>query len=32
MTGPPATTLIGLPWQLAFALQDDGWTIRNAII
>lgn len=32
MTGLPATTLIGLPWQLAFALQDDGWIIRNAII
>ncbi|GAA4100715.1 site-specific DNA-methyltransferase [Actinomadura miaoliensis] len=32
MTGVPATSLIGLPWQLAFALQDDGWIIRNAIV
>lgn len=32
MTGVPASSLIGLPWQLAFALQDDGWIIRNAIV
>ncbi|MFI0411932.1 DNA-methyltransferase [Actinomadura sp. 3N508] len=32
MTGVPATSLIGLPWQLAFALQDDGWIIRNVIV
>lgn len=32
MTGLPAASLIGLPWQLAFALRDDGWIIRNAII
>src|SRR6266699_1251438 len=24
--------LLGLPWRVAFALQDDGWIIRNAII
>lgn len=24
--------LLGLPWQVAFALQDDGWILRNAII
>jgi site-specific DNA-methyltransferase (cytosine-N4-specific) len=32
LVGLPASTLIGLPWQIAFALQDDGWIIRNAII
>lgn len=24
--------LLGIPWRLAFALQDDGWILRNAII
>jgi len=24
--------LLGLPWRVALALQDDGWTIRNAIV
>jgi site-specific DNA-methyltransferase (cytosine-N4-specific) len=24
--------LLGLPWQVAFALQGDGWILRNAII
>ena len=24
--------LIGIPWRVAFALQDDGWTLRNEII
>jgi len=24
--------LIGLPWRLAFALQDDGWYLRNDIV
>jgi hypothetical protein len=28
----PAKSLVGLPWQIAFALQDDGWIIRNAIV
>jgi DNA modification methylase len=28
----PAKNLLGLPWQVAFALQDDGWILRNAII
>ncbi|GAB3979268.1 site-specific DNA-methyltransferase [Actinoallomurus acanthiterrae] len=32
MTGLPASSLIGLPWQLAFALHDDGWIIRNSIV
>ena len=24
--------LIGIPWRVAFALQDDGWTLRQDII
>ncbi|HVQ91554.1 MAG TPA: site-specific DNA-methyltransferase [Mycobacteriales bacterium] len=24
--------LLGMPWRVAFALQDDGWTVRNAVI
>jgi len=24
--------LLGMPWRVAFALQDDGWTLRNAIV
>lgn len=24
--------LLGIPWRLAFALQDDGWTLRNDIV
>lgn len=24
--------LIGIPWRVAFALQDDGWILRNDII
>ncbi len=39
-TGRPATkanflpekNLLGIPWRVAFALQDDGWILRNAII
>jgi DNA modification methylase len=31
-TGLPAKSLIGLPWRVAFALQDDGWVLRNEII
>lgn len=27
----PYKSLLGIPWRVAFALQDDGWTIRNAI-
>ena len=26
---PPAKNLLGIPWRLAFALQDDGWVLRN---
>lgn len=29
---PPAKNLLGIPWRVAFALQDDGWTLRNAVI
>lgn len=31
-TGVPAKNLLGIPWRTAFALQDDGWILRNAII
>ena len=24
--------LLGIPWRTAFALQDDGWILRNAIV
>jgi DNA modification methylase len=30
--GIHAKNLLGLPWRVAFALQDDGWILRNAII
>lgn len=25
----PAKNLLGIPWRVAFALQDDGWILRN---
>jgi hypothetical protein len=28
----PDKNLLGIPWRVAFALQDDGWILRNAII
>lgn len=28
----PRKSLLGLPWRVAFALQDDGWILRNAVI
>jgi DNA modification methylase len=31
-TGLKSKDLIGLPWRLAFALQDDGWWLRSDII
>ena len=31
-TGMGAKNLLGLPWRVAFALQDDGWILRNAVI
>lgn len=30
--GLPDKNLIGIPWRVAFALQDDGWILRNDII
>lgn len=30
--GLPAKNLIGVPWRVAFALQDDGWILRSDII
>jgi hypothetical protein len=30
--GMHAKNLLGLPWQVAFALQADGWILRNAIV
>jgi site-specific DNA-methyltransferase (cytosine-N4-specific) len=30
--GTQAKNLVGLPWRVAFALQDDGWILRNAIV
>ncbi|NJP25384.1 site-specific DNA-methyltransferase [Microbispora sp. SCL1-1] len=24
--------LLGMPWRVAFALQEDGWILRNAIV
>jgi len=31
-TGLPPKSLIGLPWRVAFALQDRGWVLRSEII
>lgn len=28
----PDKNLIGIPWRVAFALQADGWILRNAIV
>jgi DNA modification methylase len=28
----PAKNLLGMPWRVAFALQDDGWILRNAVV
>lgn len=30
--GTKAKNLIGIPWRVAFALQDDGWMLRSDII
>jgi site-specific DNA-methyltransferase (cytosine-N4-specific) len=30
--GVSAKNLLGLPWRVAFALQADGWILRNAIV
>jgi DNA modification methylase len=29
---PAAKNLFGMPWRVAFALQDTGWVLRNAIV
>lgn len=31
-SGLPPKNLLGIPWRVAFALQDDGWILRNDII
>jgi DNA modification methylase len=31
-TGIPEKNLLGIPWRVAFALQDDGWILRNDIV
>jgi site-specific DNA-methyltransferase (cytosine-N4-specific) len=28
----PMKNLLGIPWRVAFALQDDGWILRNAVV
>src|SRR3990167_6205962 len=30
--GVPAGNLLGVPWRVALALQDDGWLLRNDAI
>ena len=30
--GLSAKNLLGLPWRVVFALQEDGWILRNAIV
>jgi excisionase family DNA binding protein len=30
--GLPRKSLIGLPWRVALALQDKGWTLRSSVI
>ena len=32
VNGIPAKNMIGIPWRLAFALQDFGWYLRQDII
>jgi DNA modification methylase len=31
-SGLPPKNLLGVPWRFAFAMQDDGWVLRNDII
>ena len=31
-SGLPPKSLMGQPWRVAFALQDDGWLLRSAIV
>lgn len=30
--GLPRKSLIGIPWRVALAMQEDGWTLRSAIV
>lgn len=30
--GLPRKSLIGIPWRVALALQQDGWTLRSSVI
>jgi excisionase family DNA binding protein len=30
--GLPRKSLIGIPWRVALAMQQDGWTLRSAVI
>lgn len=30
--GLPSKNLLGIPWRVAFGLQDDGWILRSDII
>lgn len=30
--GLPDKNLLGMPWRVALALQEDGWILRNAIV
>lgn len=30
--GLPRKSLIGIPWRVAIAMQDDGWTLRSHIV
>lgn len=32
LPGVAPKNLLGIPWRVAFALQDDGWILRNDII
>lgn len=32
VAGLPAKNLMGIPWRVAFALQEDGWILRSDII
>ena len=31
-SGLPPKSLMGQPWRVAFALQDDGWILRSAVV
>lgn len=30
--GPPKKTLLGMPWRVALAMLDRGWTMRSSIV